>query len=221
MTAFYMECGKETVLWLEGNLAWYAVAVVETSTPLPARILIYGVTGSGKSTLAQRLGLLTGVPYYSVDDRTWEPGWIEVDAQRQRSIFTEICDQPSWILDTAYAKWIDIPLARAEVILALDYPRWLSFWRLLRRTLARLFDRRPICNGNHESLRTLFSKDSIIRWHFVSFSRKRNRIDEWCNKEGFPTVYRLRSPKETAAVVEMLSSCSDSTKSTSSDWAAE
>ena len=41
------------------------------------RIVVYGVTGSGKSTLAARIGARLGLPYHSVDDLTWEPGWVE------------------------------------------------------------------------------------------------------------------------------------------------
>ena len=41
------------------------------------RVLIYGVTGSGKTTLAKELSELTSLPWYSVDDMTWEPGWVE------------------------------------------------------------------------------------------------------------------------------------------------
>jgi ATPase family associated with various cellular activities (AAA) len=48
------------------------------------RVLIYGVTGSGKTTLAQRVAERTGLPFHSVDDLTWEPGWVEVPADEQR-----------------------------------------------------------------------------------------------------------------------------------------
>jgi murein DD-endopeptidase MepM/ murein hydrolase activator NlpD len=36
--------------------------------------LIYGVTGSGKTTLAEQIATRSGLPWYSVDDLTWEPG---------------------------------------------------------------------------------------------------------------------------------------------------
>lgn len=187
----------------------YDSSMLPSVADAPRRILIYGVTGSGKSTLAVRLSKLTGIPYYSVDDRAWEPGWVEVPAERQREIFAAICREPSWILDTAYAKWVDIPLASADLIVALDYPRWLSLWRLSKRTFLRLLDQRPICNGNRESFKTLFSKDSIILWHFASFSSKRNRIDEWCHSEGLPIIWRSRSTRQTEALIQKLSSYLD------------
>jgi hypothetical protein len=163
------------------------------------RVLIYGVTGSGKTTLAERLSNVTSLPWYSVDDLTWEPGWVEVPNDEQRRRISEICAMPEWILDTAYGRWRDIPLSRAELIVALDYRRWVSLQRLLRRTAARCWDRTPICNGNTESLSTALGPDSIIRWHFRSFSRKRDRIRLWMEDDDGPRVLRLTSPRQTEA----------------------
>jgi hypothetical protein len=163
------------------------------------RVLIYGVTGSGKTTLAKKLSELTSLPWYSVDDMTWEPGWVEVANDEQRRRISEICARPGWILDTAYGRWRDVPLSRAELIVALDYPRWVSLQRLLRRTAARCWDRTPICNGNTESLRTALGPNSIIRWHFHSFSHKRDRIRLWVADADGPRVLRLTSPRQTNA----------------------
>lgn len=171
-----------------------------STNPLPGdvrRILIYGVTGAGKTTLAARLAKETGIEWHSVDDLTWEPGWVEVPADEQRRRIGYICEQSEWILDTAYGKWVDLPLGQAQLIVALDYPRWFSLQRLVRRTVTRLFDKRPICNGNHESWRMLFSHEAIIVWHFKSFNRKRRRIRRWANDPAAPPVLRFTSSHHT------------------------
>ena len=159
------------------------------------RILLYGVTGSGKTSLAERVSKATGIPWHSVDDLTWMPGWQEVALEEQKQKIAEICALGDWILDTAYAKWSEIPLERVEVIVGLDYPRWVSFSRLLRRTLQRAIDGKLICNGNRETWKLIFSKDSILIWHFKSFKRKRQRLHRW-QEEG-RNVILLRSPRET------------------------
>ena len=161
------------------------------------RILVYGVTGSGKTTLAERLAEATQITWHSVDDLTWEPGWVAVPDVEQRRRIEAICHQSEWILDTAYGAWLDVPLERADLIVALDYPRWFSLQRLVRRTAVRLFDRGEICNGNRESLRSLFSRDAIIVWHFRSFARKRRRIRAWSNDPVAPAVLRLTSSRHT------------------------
>jgi adenylate kinase family enzyme len=160
------------------------------------RILVYGVTGSGKTVLAERISAVHGIPWHAVDELTWEPGWVAVPDAEQRRRIEAICASERWVLDTAYGKWLDIPLARAELIVALDFPRWLSLFRLVRRTLVRALNRRPICNGNRESVRTIFSRDSIILWHFRSFSRKRRRMRGWEADLAGPDVVRLTSPRD-------------------------
>ena len=165
------------------------------------RILVYGVTGSGKTALAERISALTGLPWHAVDELTWEPGWVQVPDDEQRRRIEAICASEHWILDTAYGKWLDVPLARADLIVALDFPRWVSLARLIRRTVARVLDGRAVCNGNRESLRHVFSRDSIILWHFRSFSRKRSRVRSWEADATRPVVVRLASRR---AVEEWL-----------------
>ncbi|WP_051581265.1 adenylate kinase [Pseudonocardia acaciae] len=168
------------------------------------RIVIYGVTGSGKTTLASRLGATVGIRWHEVDNLTWEPGWVGVPADEQRRRFEEICAGDEWILDTAYSSWLDLALGRAQLIVALDYPRWVSLSRLVRRTLARTLDGRPICNGNRETLRQAFSPDSIVAFHFRSFQHKRTRVRAWETDESVPPVVRLRSPRHTRAWLATL-----------------
>jgi adenylate kinase family enzyme len=160
-----------------------------------SKILVYGVTGSGKSTLAAQLGARLGLPYHPADDLTWEPGWVEVPAQEQRVRIAAVCEQPAWVLDSGYQKWIDIPMASVELIVGLDYPRWVSLGRLLRRTLRRSITGELICNGNRENLRGLLSKDSIVVWHFSSFARKRARMRQWQTELQGPSVLLFRSPR--------------------------
>jgi adenylate kinase family enzyme len=160
----------------------------------PARILVYGVTGSGKSTLAERISERLGIPWHSVDDLAWEPGWVEVPTEVQRERILEICRQREWVLDTAYSSWLDIPLASADLVVGLDFPRWLSLTRLIRRTVIRILTRETVCNGNRESMRSAWSSDSIVVWHFRSFKRKRQRMRRWQAELADARVLLFRSP---------------------------
>jgi adenylate kinase family enzyme len=169
------------------------------------RILVYGVTGSGKSTAATRLGAVTRLPVHLADELTWLPGWVPVDTETQRETFAAIAASDAWVLDTAYSSWLDLVLPRCELVVALDYPRWRSLARLLRRTAVRIVDRRPVCNGNVETLRGAVSRDSIIAWHFRSFTRKRDRVEEWSRSTDV-AVLRFRRPADAERWLRALES---------------
>ena len=165
------------------------------------RILVYGVTGSGKSRMAATLSELTGIPLTSVDDITWSPGWVPMPTDEQIAHFDDLTTADAWILDSAYGTWRDLVLERADLVVALDYPRLVSFGRLLRRTAARIIDRQEVCNGNHESWRSVFARDSIVKWHVTSFRRKRRQMRTWAAAATGPRVILLRRPAHARSFV--------------------
>ena len=168
------------------------------------RILLYGVTGSGKTRAAARIGAATGLPWTAVDELAWEPDWVQVACHEQRRRFEEICAGDSWVLDSAYGIWSDVVLGRADLVVALDYPRWLSLQRLLRRTAVRLVTRQRVCNGNTESLRSVLGEDSIVRWHFRSFRSKHDRIVAWEADPQMPRVLRFTRARDLDRWIDTL-----------------
>lgn len=181
--------------------------VVQTPNPTaaPSRVLFYGVTGSGKSSAARAYAARTGLPEFSADDDIgWLPGWRQPDTAIQRELAARIAGQDQWVLDSAYGVWRDLVVPRAELIVGLDYPRWLSLLRLIRRSLRRVIAREEVCNGNKETLGRLFAADSIIGWHFRSFSRKRRVMRELQNAPGASKVLIFRHPRELEAWLRQL-----------------
>ena len=168
----------------------------ETAATRPRRILVYGVTGAGKTVAARRIAARSGLPLVLVDELTWQPGWVPVAEVTQRELFTTVAAEDRWVLDSAYGAWLDVVLPRAELVVALDYPRWFSLQRLMRRTVIRSIDKKPVCNGNTESLRGILGEDSIIRWHFRSFARKRRRMRQWAAADDGPAVLLFSRPKD-------------------------
>ncbi len=171
---------------------------------VPDRVLVYGVTGSGKSTAALAIGARTGHPVTLVDELTWQPGWVPVPEAAQRDVFGEIVAGERWLLDSSYGIWLDLVLPRTQLVVGLDYPRWLSLARLVRRTVSGAITKQPRCNGNVETWRKIVARDSIIRWHFQSFARKRDRMRAWAASPDGPQVLLFRRPRELEAWLEGL-----------------
>lgn len=122
---------------------------------------------------------------------------MEVPLDEQMRRISAICGQPEWILDSAYGKWQHIPLAHADLIVALDYSRPFSFLRLFMRTLRHLVAGKLVCNGNRETFRQALSRKSMLIWQFQSWPSKRQRIRAWAaNPEG-PPVLQLTTHRQT------------------------
>lgn len=171
------------------------------------RVLLHGVTGSGKSTAAMRIGAALDLPVHLVDDEIgWLPGWVNRPADDELAIATELAAADRWVFDSTYSTFREPVLARTQVVVGLDYPRWLSLWRLIRRTIARIVDKEEICNGNVEGWTALFSGDSIILWHFKSFKRKRNSMRAMATAHHGPPTLLLRHPRELDALISFLES---------------
>jgi len=109
----------------------------------------------------------------------WGPGWTLVPVEEQRRRIEAIVAGDAWVLDTAYSPWLDLVLPRVDLIVALDLPRHVSLWRLVRRTVHRAWTKDPVCNGNVETWRNALSRDGIVAFHFRSFRNKRRRIEQW------------------------------------------
>ncbi|MBK8445923.1 MAG: adenylate kinase [Micropruina sp.] len=170
------------------------------------RVLLHGVTGSGKSTAAVAIGARLGLPVHLADEEFgWLPGWVQRPADEVRALAAVSAAEPAWVFDTAYGSFRDLVEPRAEVVIGLDYPRWISLGRLLKRTSIRVIDRRPICNGNVETLRQMFSPDSIIVWHFRSFTRKRATMRTWAARTEGPPVMLVKCPRELERLLSALS----------------
>ena len=71
--------------------------------------------------------------------------------------------------------------------------------------LARVVDKKQICNGNVETVRGTLSRDSIIAWHFRSFRRKHKRMHAWVSRPpGRARVLRFTRAADLDRWIETL-----------------
>ena len=103
------------------------------------RIIVVGSQGSGKTSLSRNLGRKLGLPVIHLDVLYWRPSWKASDTASFRLRVADAIASDEWIVDGSFSGLaFDLTLARAELLVVIDRPRWLCQWRILRRSA---FDR--------------------------------------------------------------------------------
>ena len=136
---------------------------------------------------------------WSLDALNWEPDWTaaETDVFRQR--VRDALTGEAWVVDGNYSAVRDLVWPRAAMLVWLNLPYRVVSWRLLWRTLKRVFTREELWNGNREVFRTQFlSTDSLFRWQAGTFRRLRVSIPQSLEQleHGHLDVVVLRSGGE-------------------------
>lgn len=171
------------------------------------RIVILGVTGSGKTTFGRKLAARLNYPATDLDDLHWLPGWVERATPEFYALAEKTAGAGKWVIIGNYSKVRNAVWPRADMFIWLDYPFHRVFRQLLRRCILRAIDRNEICNGNIESWRQLFSKNSIMLWLFTSYRRRRREygaiFDAGQNSPNI-TYVRFRSPKAAEEWLQKL-----------------
>jgi adenylate kinase family enzyme len=98
------------------------------------RVLAIGSPGAGKSTLAAELARRTGLPLVHLDQHYWRVGWVEPDKREWAYQVARLITHDRWIMDGNYSGTLDLRLARADTVLDLEFPAWLCFARVVRRS---------------------------------------------------------------------------------------
>lgn len=151
-----------------------------------------GTTGSGKSTLARRLAERLALRYVELDDLSWQPGWRETPIELFRHLVRQATDGDTWVVAGNYKRVRDLYWPRADLLVILDYPFPLVFWRLLCRTFRRGISGESCCNGNRERLLPHFySRDSLLWWCITTYRRRRREF-LWLDEPGHSEVPVLR-----------------------------
>ncbi|KAF9002244.1 AAA domain-containing protein [Cyathus striatus] len=141
------------------------------------RVHIVGNSGTGKSTIATTLAKTLGVPYLSLDELFWQPGWKQTPEDELKAKITAVLEthKYGWVIDGNF-EWSIGPIVQASAtdVIWLDPPFVLYFPRLVLRTLRRLVGTEPPCSpGCSETFSNVFfSRSSIFLWcisfHFVA-----------------------------------------------------
>jgi adenylate kinase family enzyme len=142
------------------------------------RILVYGVAGAGKTTISRRLAHRLGLPHIERDLMSDEA------SAEFRAEAVAVAARDAWIFDGPPYYADDIVLARAQVIVALDYPKHVVMRRVVWRSL------RGRCRW------------WVVWWAWKTWNARRHEINT-LERDGH-NVIRLRSPREATRWLAQL-----------------
>ena len=148
--------------------------------------------------MAERLGL----DFIELDAIYWQANWTPIEFEEFRERVETAARSQSWVVAGNYHVVRDLIWPRAEVVVWLDYPFAVVFWRLLTRTIRRGITQEELWNGNREKFwwhLKLWSEESLFHWLFKTYWRRKRETPILL---AFPEhahlhLVHLRSPRET------------------------
>ena len=127
------------------------------------RVLVMGCSGSGKSTFGRALAGKLGLPFVSLDQLFWQPGWREPNMQDFTAKVTHAAEGPAWVIDGNYTRYGagELRRERADTIVWFDLPRWVCMLSVIARSVKSYGVVRPeMAPGCPERFDWTF-------WHYV------------------------------------------------------
>ncbi|MDD9959277.1 MAG: AAA family ATPase [Gammaproteobacteria bacterium] len=115
------------------------------------RINVIGTAGSGKSTFSKRIADELGVPYIELEALAWESNWVETADKKLFLNLEALLASDRWVIDGNYSQTRHIKWKNCQLVIFLDLPFLIICFRLLRRTLTRIFTREELWAGNKET----------------------------------------------------------------------
>jgi adenylate kinase family enzyme len=172
------------------------------------KINVIGTSGSGKTTFGKQLAETLSIPFIEMDALFWGPNWTPTDDEVFFSRLEKALEGDKWVLDGNYSRTTPLKLSRVDVVIWLDFSFPRTSFQAITRAIQRLLSNEELWpgTGNRESLRMLFSKDSIVLWTLTTYTRRRKRIHAMIKD---PTLQHIRfhilhSPEEAESFLEAL-----------------
>lgn len=166
------------------------------------KIAIIGCAGSGKTTLAFELKELLGLPIYHLDEYYWKPNWTRSTPEEFTQIHTELCANPAWIMEGSYMRWLESRFAAADIIIFLDIPRRVCFWRVIKRMIINYGKDIP---GNPQDCPQQLSWE-FLKWIWTFNSRYRTMLLHMLTEqEQHKSIYILQTSEDLTKLLDTIS----------------
>ena len=154
------------------------------------RVLVIGNCGSGKSTASVELARRLNLPLIHLDREFWRPGWQQPTDEQWEQQVAAIVAADRWLVDGNYTGSLPMRIARADMVVWLDFPRLFCMWQVLRRVRIHLGRERADCGeGCPERFDLPFLK---WVWDYPKRSRRRTLEILAANPQVEQHVFRTR-----------------------------
>jgi adenylate kinase family enzyme len=163
------------------------------------RVAVIGGSCTGKTTTSRELATRLGVPHIELDALHHDAGWQEAPAEvLQARVDAAIAAAPNgWVADGNYQGKLGVSvLERADTVVFLDLPYRTALRRVVWRTLSRAVTGKELWNGNRETFRNAFSRQSIVWWVIRQHGSYRKKWPPRFEPLTHLTVIRLRSARD-------------------------
>ena len=165
------------------------------------KIMIVGCCGAGKSTLSFKLAEHYDLPLYHLDQLYWKANWVLSERDEYIVKHQELIEKPKWIIDGNYKSTMQERLEKADMVICLDLPRWLSIWGVLKRWVQhRGKTRLDMTEGCHERLDWEFLK---YVWRFQRDQRPQ-LLDNLSKFQLQDRLHIVRSRKEANQLLNKI-----------------
>jgi adenylate kinase family enzyme len=179
------------------------------------RVSVVGGSCTGKTTVSRRLAEILGVPHIELDALHHDPNWKEASAELlQERVHAAFAAAPDgWVVDGNYHHKLGLLVVKsADIVVFLDPPFATAFRRSLWRTFSRAARHVELWNGNYETFRNAFSRNSIPLWVIRTHRGTRAK---WAERLAGSNVVHLRSRREVDAWLQSIQATASTSGSSS------
>ena len=123
------------------------------------KIRIIGYAGSGKTSLAIKLQEKYIIQGISLDDFLK----IKDKGQRASTLESRLSILDSWIVEGVQVSlWTKNTFSEADLIVVLDYPIYITQYRVFKRTLTQVFDPKRSFQQKKKTIKRMFK---LFKWN--------------------------------------------------------
>lgn len=163
------------------------------------KILVIGSAGSGKTTFSKLLGEKLNLPIIHLDKEYWKAGWVEPSHEEWAEKLENLLLNDKWIMDGNYASTLELRVEKADMIIFLDYNRFVCVNGVLKRVFKnRKKQRDDLPDGCLDKLDFKF-----LKWVWDFPKKYRPRIIEILNTSN-KKIITLKTRKEAMAYLEKI-----------------